>query len=30
MRRRGLWYFSNYNTHLLSPENGLDDEEALR
>jgi hypothetical protein len=30
MRRRGEWFFANFNNYLESPECGLDDEEALR
>ena len=29
MRRGGKWYFGNYSNLLVSPETGLDDEEAL-
>jgi hypothetical protein len=29
IRRRGRWYFANFNNCLESDQNGLDDEEAL-
>ncbi len=29
MRRKGLWYFADERNYLQSPEQGLDDEEAL-
>ncbi len=28
-RKDGKWYFSDFNNFLQSPEQGLDDEEAL-
>jgi hypothetical protein len=29
MRRKGRWYFADYDCRLESPESGLDDAEAL-
>ncbi len=29
-RKDGMWYFTDFNNFLKSPEQGLDDEEALK